>query len=77
MDRGSDAFKQMQAQAKKLRMELEAVRAEGQAQQSWIGRIADWFNKMQGIILGFVAAISGVTFTVKKCVEEYARWMTR
>lgn len=73
MDRGSDAFKQMQAQAKKLRMELEAVRAEGQAQQSWIGRIADWFNKMQGIILGFVAAISGVTFTVKKCVEEYAK----
>ena len=73
MDRGSDAFKQMQAQAKKLRMELEAVRAEGQAQQSWIGRTADWFNKMQGIILGFVAAISGVTFTVKKCVEEYAK----
>ena len=73
MDRGSDAFKQMQAQAKKLRVELEAVRAEGQAQQSWIGRIADWFNKMQGIILGFVAAISGVTFTVKKCVEEYAK----
>lgn len=73
MDRGSDAFKQMQQQAKKLRMELEAVRAEGQAQQSWIGRTADWFNKMQGIILGFVAAISGVTFTVKKCVEEYAK----
>lgn len=73
MDRGSDAFKQMQAQAKKLRMELEAVRAEGQAQQSWIGRTADWFNKMQGIILGFVAAISGVTFTAKKCVEEYAK----
>lgn len=73
MDRGSEAFKQMQQQAKKLRMELEAVRAEGQAQQSWIGRTADWFNKMQGIILGFVAAISGVTFTVKKCVEEYAK----
>ena len=73
MDRGSDAFKQMQQQAKKLRMELEAVRAEGQAQQSWIGHTADWFNKMQGIILGFVAAISGVTFTVKKCVEEYAK----
>lgn len=73
MDRGSDAFKQMQAQAKKLRMELEAVRAEGQEQQSWIGRTADWFNKMQGIILGFVAAISGVTFTAKKCVEEYAK----
>ena len=34
---------------------------------------ADVRRKMQGIILGFVAAISGVTFTAKKCVEEYAK----
>ena len=33
LDRGSEAFKQMQMQAKQLKTELEAVRAEGQAQQ--------------------------------------------
>lgn len=72
LDRGSEAFKQMQMQAKQLKTELEAVRAEGQAQQSWIGRIADWFNRMQGVILGVIAAISGLTFTVKSCVEKFA-----
>ncbi len=73
MDRGTEAFKQMQMQAKQLKVELEAVRAEGKAQQSWISRSADWFNRMQGIALGAIAAVSGVTLTVKKCVEEYAK----
>lgn len=72
LDRGSEAFKQMQMQAKQLKTELEAVRAEGQAQQSWIGRTADWFNRMQGVILGVIAGISGLTFTVKSCVEKFA-----
>ena len=72
LDRGSEAFKQMQMQVKQLKTELEAVRAEGQAQQSWIGRTADWFNRMQGVILGVIAAVSGLTFTVKSCVEKFA-----
>lgn len=72
LDRGSEAFKQMQMQAKQLKTELEAVRAEGQAQQSWIGRTADWFNRMQGVILGAIAAVSGLTFTEKSCVEKFA-----
>lgn len=72
LDRGSEAFKQMQMQAKQLKTELEAVRDEGQAQQSWIGRTADWFNRMQGVILGAIAAVSGLTFTVKSCVEKFA-----
>lgn len=73
MDRGTEQFKQMERQAKQLKAELQAVRAEGVAQESWIKRSADWFNRMQGIALGAVAAISGITFTVKKCVEEYAK----
>lgn len=73
MQRGTEQFKQMERQAKQLKAELQAVRAEGVAQESWIKRSADWFNRMQGIALGAVAAISGITFTVKKCVEEYAK----
>lgn len=73
MDRGTEKFKQMQLQAKQLKAELKAVRAEGVAQESWIKRSADWFNRMLGLALGAVAAISGITFTVKKCVEEYAK----
>ena len=73
MQRGTELFKQMELKAKQLKAELQAVRAEGVAQESWIKRSADWFNRMQGIALGAVAAISGITFTVKKCVEEYAK----
>lgn len=73
MQRGTEQFKQMELKAKQLKAELQAVRAEGVAQESWIKRSADWFNRMQGIALGAVAAISGITFIVKKCVEEYAK----
>lgn len=73
MERGTEQFKQMELKAKQLKAELQAVRAEGVAQEYWIKRSADWFNRMQGIALGAVAAISGITFTVKKCVEEYAK----
>lgn len=72
LDRGSEAFKQMQQQAKQLKTELEAVRAEGKAQQSWINKTADWFNRMQGVILGVIATISGLTFTVKSSIEKFA-----
>lgn len=65
MERGTEQFKQMELKAKQLKAELQAVRAEGVAQESWIKRSADWFNRMQGIALGAVAAISGITFTVK------------
>ena len=73
MERGTEQFKQMELKAKQLKAELQAVRAEGVAQESWIKRSADWFNRMQGLALGAVAAISGITFTAKKCVEEYAK----
>lgn len=73
MQRGTEQFKQMELKAKQLKAELQAVRAEGVAQESWIKRSADWLNRMQGLALGAVAAISGITFTVKKCVEEYAK----
>lgn len=73
MQRGTEQFKQMELKAKQLKTALQAVRAEGVAQESWIKRCADWSNRMQGIALGVVTAISGITFTVKKCVEGYAK----
>ena len=73
MDRGTEKFKQMQLQAKQLKAELQAVRAEGVAQESWIKRTADTFNRMQVLAISAIAAMSGITLTVKKCVEEYAK----
>ena len=70
MQRGTEQFKQMELKAKQLKAELQAVRAEGVAQESWIKRSADWFNRMQGLALGPVAPNTRKPFTVKKCVEE-------
>ena len=70
--RGTAAFDQLQEKAKMLRTELERVRYEGAAQQSWLNRTADFFNKIQGAAIAAVGAITGLTFTIRRCVEAFA-----
>lgn len=70
--RGTAAFDQLQEKAKLLRTELERVRYEGAAQQSWLNRTADFFNKIQGAAIAAVGAITGLTFTIRRCVEAFA-----
>lgn len=72
MDRGTEKFRQMTNQAKSLKTQLERVRQEGMAQRSWIGRIADGFNRVQGMVMAVIAAITALSLTVKKCVEDFA-----
>lgn len=73
MDRGTDEFKHMSEQAKRLRTELAKVNFEGRAQQSWLNRTAGWFNKIQGVAIAAVASLSGVAFTIRQCVSEFAK----
>lgn len=73
MDRGTEKFRQMTNQAKSLKTQLERVRQEGMAQRSWIGRMADGFNRMQGIVMSVVATIMGLFVTVRKCVSNFAK----
>lgn len=70
--RGSKAFDQLQAKAKAFRTELERVRFEGAAQQSLLNRTADFFNKIQGAAIAAIGAVTGLTFTVRRCVEAFA-----
>ncbi|KXB86079.1 phage tail tape measure protein, TP901 family [Prevotella sp. DNF00663] len=72
MDRGTNGFKAMQLQAKRLRTELEMVRSEGAAQKSWVGSMADGFNRMQSLTISVIASITGLSMTIRKCVSEYA-----
>ena len=72
MQRGTREFELMTERAKALRTELNKIRFEGAAQQSWINRTADWFNRMQGLAFSAVASITGLTMTVRKCTSEYA-----
>ena len=72
MPRGTAAFEQMQNQVKGLRTELERVRFEGAAQQSWLNRTADFFNKIQGAAIAAIGAITGLSLTIRRCVEAFA-----
>lgn len=72
MDHGTEEFRQMTNQAKRLRTELSKIRYEGAAQQSWINRTADWFNKMQGMAISFLATVTGLSLTIRKSVADYA-----
>ena len=72
MDHGTEEFRQMTNQAKRLRTELAKIRYEGAAQQSWVNRMADWFNKMQGMAISFMATVTGLSLTIRKSVSDYA-----
>ena len=72
MPRGTAAFEQMQNKVKGLRTELERVRFEGAAQQTWLNRTADFFNKIQGAAIAAIGAITGLSLTIRRCVEAFA-----
>lgn len=73
MDRGTAEFREMTRRAKELREELERVRYEGHAQQSWLNRTADWFNKVQGVAIAAIASLTGISMTIRKCVSDFAK----
>ena len=70
--RGEAYFKALQEKAKLLRTELEKTRFESQAQQSLLNRTADFFNKIQGAVITAVGAITGLTFTIRRCTNAFA-----
>ena len=50
-----------------------AMRVEVGAQGSALGRVADGFNRYAAIAAGSIAALTGVTLTMRQCVDEYAK----
>lgn len=72
MDRGTAEFREMTRRVKQLSEELERVRYEANAQQSWLNRTADWFNKVQGVAIAAIASLTGISMTIRKCVSDFA-----
>lgn len=71
LDRGTKEFKAMEEQAKKLKTELQNIRYEGGAQQYWMNRTADWFNKMQGLAISVFATVTGLLYSMRQSVQMY------
>ena len=55
------------------RQQLRATGQEYQTLGSRIGKLADGFNRYMGIVGGAIGALTGLTLTVRKTVDEYAK----
>lgn len=71
MERGTEEFRQMTKKAKELKTQLESIRAEGAAQESWINRLADRFNRMQTLAFSLIASLTGLTITMRKSTQDF------
>lgn len=71
MERGTEEFRQMTKKAKELKTQLKSIRAEGAAQESWINRLADRFNRMQTLAFSLIASLTGLTITMRKSTQDF------
>lgn len=66
-------FADKQAQLKAVKQRLQEIRVEGQAQEPWLNRMADGFNKIQGLAISAMAAITGLSMSIRKSTGDYAQ----
>ncbi len=70
--RGSEEWKALNKQLREARTELNRIREEGRAQTPIWGRLAEGFNKFGTMAASAVAAVTGLSFTIRKVVNDYA-----
>ena len=71
-DRGSDAYKKLTKDAKKLKTQIEAINKEQSASKSLFRRSVDIFNVNWGVISQAIAAVTGLSYTIRQCSANYA-----
>lgn len=68
--RTDPGYKQLQADAKKLKAELNSVNNEMREQQGFLSKAADKFNNYFGVIGAGIAAMAGVGMTVQQAIDK-------
>jgi TP901 family phage tail tape measure protein len=71
--RGSEEWKQLQENIRKVKQEIKNVSAESQIAESRMSRLSNGFNKYFGMVTAGVAAISGVAFGIKNLISGNAQ----
>lgn len=71
--RGSAEWKQYQGQLKLVNNELKRVKAEAKESQGWLTRFNDGFTKWGALAASTIAGVTGLTFTIRKATDAYAR----
>ena len=72
-DRGTDAYKRLENQLKRVKAQLASVAAEQQVatKGSIWSRFANSMNKNMVAVTSLMASVTGLTMTVRNCVEAY------
>ncbi len=73
IERGSENWKALTAALKEANTELTKIKNESKASQPIMGKFFKFLNDSWGGILILVQSISGVTMTIRKSVEDYAK----
>ena len=66
-------MEQYQRVARQTAAAQQAMRVEVGAQGSLWSRAADGFNRYAGVVAGGIATLTGMTLTMRQCVDEYAK----
>lgn len=69
---GTEEFKQINNQLTQLKTKLRDINDESKETQSLFSRIANFLNVNWGAITQGFAALTGLTMTIRKCVQAYA-----
>ncbi len=70
--RGSKQWDALTASLKDAKTELAKIRSESKATEPALGRVVNFFNKNWGVITQALGAVTGLTMTMRKAVQDYA-----
>lgn len=73
IERGSEKWRELTSALKEANTELQGIRSETKASQPLMGKFFKFLNDSWGGILILVQSISGITMTIRKSVEDYAK----
>lgn len=69
---GTEEYEKLTKSAKQLKTQIAAINDEQKEQKSAWSRMVDIFNVNFGAITQGIAMLSGLSFTIRKCTEDYA-----
>ena len=69
----TEAYNQFSAQLKQINDRIRELRGTANETRFSLSKLTDGFNKYGAIAAGAIAGLTGITLTMRSCVDEYAK----
>ena len=70
---GTDEWKRYRVELQLTEQRMKELRGESTETGLSLGKLADGFNRYAGMAAGAIATLTGMTLTMRQCVDEYAK----